>query len=148
MSSTVEFAGEVDPRKAWEILERNPKAMLIDVRTDAEFSFVGVPDLSSLSRNVWFVSWKLFPGMEQNASFVEEVNTRIAESGADELLLLCRSGVRSMQAAQALVSASAAGGGVVKAWNVAEGFEGDLDGQRRRGRINGWKAHDLPWVQS
>ena len=120
MSSTVEFAGEVDPREAWEILERNPKAMLIDVRTDAEFSFVGVPDLSSLARNVWFVSWKLFPGMEQNASFVEEVNTRIAESGADELLLLCRSGVRSMQAAQALVGASAAGGGVVKAWNVAE----------------------------
>ncbi len=148
MSGTIEFAGEMNPQSAWDVLASNPKAALVDVRTDAEFAFVGVPDLSSLSKNVWFVPWKTFPGMAANDSFVEEMTSRIVESGADELLFLCRSGARSMHAAQTMSGGVFEGEGVVKAWNVAEGFEGDLNGQRRRGRVNGWKAHDLPWVQS
>lgn len=148
MSGTIEFAGEVDPSTAWEKLTANPKAALVDVRSDAEFAFVGVPDLSPLSKDVWFVPWKTFPGMRPNETFFEEVAARLAQSGADEIFLLCRSGGRSMQAADALTRVAISGEGVVKAWNVAEGFEGDLNGARRRGRVNGWKARDLPWVQS
>lgn len=148
MSGTIEFAGEVDPKETWEKLAANPKAALVDVRSDAELAFVGVPDLSALSRNVWFVAWRKFPGMVANEAFLDEMSTRLAESGADEIFLLCRSGGRSMQAADALTRIQVSGEGVVKAWNVAEGFEGDLNGERRRGRVNGWKARDLPWVQS
>lgn len=148
MSGVFEFAGEVDPEQAWEMLAKDPKAALVDVRTSAETTFVGVPDLSELSKDVWFVVLREFPGMTPNSRFVDEIQARLAASGATDLLFLCRSGARSLHAAQTLEGAPVVGGGSVRTWNVKEGFEGDLDGDRHRGGVCGWKSRGLKWVQS
>lgn len=128
------------------MLEREPKAQLVDVRTMAEWNFVGLPDLSPLGRRVHCIEWQQFPSLTTNPDFVAEAVTAIEETGADRstpILLLCRSGARSRAAAIALTRA-----GFTKAFNIADGFEGDPDGQRHRGLTNGWKAAGLPWKQS
>lgn len=147
MSGAIEFGGEVTPQESWNALSHNPKAALIDVRTEAEFVFVGRPDLSSLGKDLWFIPWKVYPGMSINSEFVDEVASRIDENGIDELFFICRSGARSLDAAQAMTGRPTARG-VVRVVNVAEGFEGDLDAERHRGRVNGWKKSGLPWAQS
>lgn len=136
------YAGDVMPKEAWRILNEDPGAALIDVRTDAEWSFVGLPDLSGLGKETHCVSWQAFPAMDLNQRFVAEVEAR-GLSKDQPLLLLCRSGVRSRHAAIALTQA-----GYGTCYNVATGFEGDCDGNRHRGCTGGWKAEDLPWVQS
>lgn len=137
-----DYAGDLSAAEAWDLLKSNPKARLVDVRTQAEWSFVGLPDLGSLGREVELVEWQSFPTMQQNLGFVADV----AAQGADKatpVLFLCRSGARSRSAAIALTQA-----GYSKAYNVAGGFEGDLDGARHRGNRNGWKAAGLPWKQT
>ena len=135
------YAGDISPETAWEILTDDPGAVLVDVRTDAEWTFVGRPDLRDLDKKTLLVSWKRFPDMAINPAFVEDV----AEAGVnaeDTLILLCRSGQRSAAAAQALTAA-----GFRRCYNVSEGFEGDKDSQGRRGQREGWKARGLPWIQ-
>lgn len=135
------YAGDISPKQAWELLAKNPKATLVDVRTDAEFAYVGNPDLSSLGKQVLRVYWKVFPAMEANPNFVADV----ANSGVDRnapLLFLCRSGVRSRDAAIAMTAT-----GFKECYNVAGGFEGDKDAAGHRGTVNGWKVARLPWVQ-
>ncbi|HMB75896.1 MAG TPA: rhodanese-like domain-containing protein [Kiloniellaceae bacterium] len=136
------YAGDLAPTEAWALLEAEADAQLIDVRTDAEWSFVGRPDLSSLSRQVHFISWQVFPSMERNGNFISEMSARGFHQD-QPLLFLCRSGGRSMHAAMALSAA-----GFTKCYNVAEGFEGDKDAEGHRGADGGWKAAGLPWVQS
>ncbi len=135
------YAGDVAPREAWAILEKDPKAVLIDVRTDAEFSYVGVPDLSRLSKETAIVSWKLFPSMSVNPDFAEQVIS-LGVAPDTPILFLFRSGVRSRSAAQEMTSR-----GYQRCYNVSEGFEGDPDTARHRGNVNGWKVAGLPWVQ-
>lgn len=136
------YAGDISPETAWEILTDDPSAVLLDVRTDAEWTYVGVPDLRAIGKEPLLVSWKHFPSMIVNESFVADVEN--ASVGKDDtLVLLCRSGQRSAAAAQALT-----GAGFRRCYNVSEGFEGDKDNQGRRGLLAGWKAHGLPWVQS
>ena len=135
------YAGDLSARKAWDLLSENPKAQLVDVRTDAEFSYVGSPDLSSLGKEVLAVQWKIFPDMDINPEFVNQVSS----SGVDKdapLLFLCRSGVRSLGAAEAMTAA-----GFRECYNVAGGFEGDRDAEGHRGTVTGWKADGLPWRQ-
>ena len=135
------YAGDVGPTEAWRILSEDPEAVLVDVRTDAEWSYVGLPDLSSLNKQTLCVSWQVFPQMALNPRFAAEL-----EAGGvtkdQPLLLICRSGVRSRHAAVALTQA-----GYRCCYNVADGFEGPCDGQRHRGCAAGWKADELPWVQ-
>ncbi len=134
-------AGDLTPLETWEMLSEDPKAQLVDVRTDAEFAYVGNPDLSDLSKEVHQVYWKIFPAMEVNSDFV----TQITDAGFDKdtpLLFLCRSGVRSKYAAEALTAA-----GFTACYNVAGGFEGDKDPQGHRGTGNGWKVDGLSWKQ-
>jgi rhodanese-related sulfurtransferase len=145
-SSTQNYAGDISPRQAWEMLTADPKAQLVDVRTFAEWNFVGLPDLSSLSRQAHCVEWQTFPTMEVNPAFASAAVKAVTAAGAGQetpLLMLCRSGARSRAAAVAL-----AGAGFAKAYNIAGGFEGDPDGMRHRGHVNGWKAEGLPWRQS
>lgn len=135
------YAGDLSARKAWDLLSENPKAQLVDVRTDAEFSYVGSPDLSSLGKEVLAVQWKIFPDMDINPEFVNQVSS----SGVDKdapLLFLCRSGVRSLGAAEAMTAA-----GFRECYNVAGGFEGDRDAEGHRGTVAGWKVDGLPWRQ-
>ena len=133
------YAGDVSPREAWEMLEAAEDAILVDVRTLPEWQFVGLPDLASLGRQASLVSWQVWPEMGVNPNFVDEV---AASSRGGALLFICRSGVRSSHAA-----AAATGRGLGPCYNVAEGFEGDRDGEGHRGRAGGWKAAGLPWKQ-
>ena len=145
-SSTHDYAGDVGAAEAWEILKQDPKAQLVDVRTQAEWNFVGLPDLASLDRRVHCIEWQDFPMMQANANFVTEVSGALAAAGADQatpVLLLCRSGARSRAAAMAMTRA-----GFQKAFNIGDGFEGNLDAERHRGKNSGWKAEGLPWKQS
>lgn len=140
--TTASYAGDISPAEAWALLEKNPATLLVDVRTDAEWAFVGGPDLSSLGRTVARIAWQVYPGMAVNPDFAADV-AAMAPDKAAPLLLLCRSGVRSRAAAIAMTAA-----GYSQCWNIAGGFEGNLDAAKHRGNKDGWKAANLPWSQT
>jgi len=135
------YAGDLRPAEAWALLEEDPKAVLVDVRTAPEWGFVGVPRLDGLGKETLCISWQAYPDMARNADFAAEVAAKGV--GKDQpVLLLCRSGARSKAAAMALTQA-----GFGPCYNVAEGFEGDRDGALHRGSVGGWKVAGLPWAQ-
>lgn len=134
------YAGDVTARQAFDGLQQNPNAVLVDVRTTAEWSFVGVPRLAAPQQPL-FVEWQVYPTMQANARFVAELQQKGVTPGRP-VYFLCRSGARSKAAA---IAATAAGLG--PAYNVAGGFEGPIDGDGHRGRMDGWKAAGLPWRQ-
>jgi rhodanese-related sulfurtransferase len=128
------------------MLEGNPRAQLVDVRTLAEWAYVGLPDLSALKREALCVEWQSFPQMTQNPQFVAAASEKVRKAGAEAqtpLLFLCRSGARSRAAAIAMTRA-----GFPNSYNIADGFEGHLDEAHHRGKRSGWKATGLPWRQS
>ena len=142
----VHAVGEVTPLEAWELLKSDPKAQLVDVRTTAEWSFVGVPDLAQLGRRVLMIEWSSYPGMARNGEFETQVAGQLKAHGAGAetpIVFICRSGARSLSAAQAMSAK-----GYRRCFNLAGGFEGDLDGERHRGLQNGWKHEGLPWMQT
>ena len=140
--SSLDYAGDISATEAWERLKSDPKAQLLDVRTVAEWNFVGLPDLSGLGRRVHCVEWQSFPSGSRNPGFVMEAGQALDDPKA-QVMVICRSGARSRAAAIALTQA-----GFAQAFNIAGGFEGDLDSERHRGKKNGWKAQGLPWKQS
>ena len=126
------YAGDVSPQLAWQWVQSGD-AVLVDVRTDAEREWVGqVPGAVA-------VAWKQWPGMAMNPDF--DVQLRAAVPAGGRVLLLCRSGVRSIAAARRATELG------LSAYNVLEGFEGDPDGQAQRGYQGGWRFHGLPWRQ-
>lgn len=139
---------ELLPVQAWDRLKDDPSAVLIDVRTKAEWAFVGKPDLSSLNRSVMLVEWSRYPDMSANPRFVEEMNDALGGTIPTQILFICRSGVRSLNAAKAVLMSLTSETPAFDLFNVTEGFEGDLDQAKHRGGLNGWKAHGLPWRQS
>lgn len=139
--------GEVDPGTAWQILSEDESARLIDVRTRAEWGFVGVPELGELGQTPIFVEWSSFPDMSTNLSFAAEVEEAVGKNPGI-LLFICRSGSRSLRAARAVADHFVRKDVGVTCTNVAEGFEGDLDASGHRGGHNGWKARGLAWRQS
>jgi rhodanese-related sulfurtransferase len=127
------YAGGVSPQDAWALVQAGD-AVLVDVRTAEERKFVGlVPD--SLH-----VAWATGTSLTRNPRFVRELEAKTGKEAV--VLLLCRSGNRSAQAAEAAAKA-----GFTQVFNVLEGFEGELDGAQRRGASNGWRFHGLPWIQ-
>ncbi|MGN8244691.1 rhodanese-like domain-containing protein [Cellulomonas soli] len=136
------YAGDLTPQQAWDLLAADPDAILVDVRTDAEWRYVGVPDLRRLDRQAALVEWVSYPSGQPNPQFLTQVAaTGAAPGDGRALVFLCRSGQRSVGAAQA---ATAAGFG--PAYNVLEGFEGATGDDGHRGH-EGWRAAGLPWVQ-
>ena len=136
-----DYVGDLDPRQAWDLLSSDPAAVLVDVRTSAEWQWVGGADLSGLDKHTLGIEWMTSAG-ERNHRFVDQ----LAEAGVGPdtpVLFLCRSGGRSAAAARAAATA-----GYTAAYNVAEGFEGDPDDAGHRGSVNGWKVSGLPWRQS
>ncbi|WP_293764051.1 rhodanese-like domain-containing protein [uncultured Aquitalea sp.] len=133
-SAQLPYAGAMTPQEAWRLVETLTDAVLVDVRSAAEWQFVGfVP--SGLR-----IEWKTWPGMAPNPQFIAQLT---AQAGKEQtLLFLCRSGARSDEAARA-----AAAAGYKRAYNVLEGFEGDKNAEEHRGLLTGWKARGLPWVQ-
>jgi len=131
----------VSPVETWEALKAEPNAQLVDVRTDAEWNFVGVPDLGPAGKQVVLLPWQVYPTMARNASFEEQLG-QAGFTPDHHIYFLCRSGVRSLAAAEAARAA-----GFQNVYNVADGFEGPPDGSGHRGVAAGWKASGLPWRQ-
>lgn len=140
------YAGDVAPAEAWASLSSDRNAILVDVRTRAEWSWVGLPSLASLGKQPITLEWQVFPSMAVNPDFVDVLTAALDKAGIDReapIFFLCRSGVRSRSAAIAMTE-----GGWSRCFNVSEGFEGGLDGEGHRGRAQGWKARGLPWTQT
>lgn len=145
MSSELAYAGDLAPTEAWALLSGDRKARLVDVRTTAEWSYVGVPELGTAAAPL-FLEWQTWPDMAVNADFVPALGAALTAAGLDRddpVIFLCRSGVRSAAAAQALTAA-----GWRRAYNLSGGFEGPPDDDCHRGGVAGWKASGLPWTQT
>lgn len=126
---------EVTPEQAFA-WQRSGEAVIVDVRTEAERTWVGlVPGSLGLS-------WLNWPGMQVNADFDAAIQSIAAHHPGKKLLFLCRSGVRSIAAAQ-----RAGELGLDHCYSILEGFEGALDEHQHRGQVNGWRYRGLPWVQ-
>ena len=134
------YAGDVSPTETWSALEDDPRAVLVDVRNRAEWAYVGVPDLRRLGREVVCVEWQRYPDGRVNEQFVEERSAAGIEKD-QPLYFICRSGVRSIAAAEVATKA-----GWAEARNVLEGFEGPHGPEQHRD-VAGWKVAGLPWVQ-
>ena len=127
------YAGDLAPAQAWEKVAGG--AVLVDVRTDGEWAHIGVPDVSALNAEPVLIQWSLATG-QPNPEFLARLQAAVPAE--KPLVFLCRSGARSLAAAEA---ATAAG---YTAFNVVEGFEGVPDGHGDR-TVNGWKNRKLPW---
>ena len=125
------YAGDITAEQAWQWAEQG-EAILVDVRTDAERAWVGhVPGGIA-------IAWKLWPGMVPNPDFEQAL---LALPKDKKLVMLCRSGVRSVAAAKRATELG------LLAYNILEGFEGDLDANAHRGQTGGWRKRGLPWAQ-
>lgn len=127
------YAGDVSALLAWHWVQAG-EAVLVDVRTDAEREWVGfVPGAVP-------AAWKQWPGMAMNPDFDRQVQAAAADG--KKLVLLCRSGVRSVAAAKRATELG------LEAYNILEGFEGDPDANAQRSRKGGWRMRGLPWRQN
>jgi rhodanese-related sulfurtransferase len=140
------YGGDVSAADAWRDLKATPEATLVDVRTAAEWAYVGLPTLDSIGKRVLLVAWDDFPSGALVPDFIGRLKSALATAGVGTdapIYFLCRSGNRSRHAA---IAATAAG--YRRAYNIELGFEGRLDASRHRGTAGSWKAENLPWVQS
>lgn len=140
------YAGDVSAQAAWADLAKSSQAMLVDVRSQAEWVYVGVPVLSSIGKTTLLVEWDDFTTRSRVPDFIGRLTTALDEHGISKdapLYFICRSGNRSRTAA---IEATAAG--FTKSFNIEFGFEGRLSPERHRGTPGSWKAENLPWVQS
>ena len=133
----------VTPLQAFELLSKEPRAVLIDVRSEMEFLFVGHPE------GAVHVPWIDEPEWDVNPNFVKHVRqvmlgglSHSSEQSSAPVLLICRSGKRSLEAGEKLIEA-----GFTDVYNVTEGFEGELDDHHHRSSLGEWRFHGLPWAQ-
>ena len=126
----------LDPRAAWTLLQQNPEAVLVDCRTEIEFMYVGHPVGAE------HVAWQEGPDWEVDPQFAAKVARVVKGDLTRPVLLICRSGNRSVDAGKALEDA-----GFSAVYNVLHGFEGELDDNHHRGSMNGWRFEGLPWEQ-
>jgi rhodanese-related sulfurtransferase len=140
------YAGDVTPQEAWEILKNEKNAVLLDVRSAAEWKFIGIPDLASIDKDVTAIEWKNYPGagdsMIENTDFIDQVKS-ICPNPDTKILSLCRSGQRSISTSIVLTNE-----GFNQCYNVKEGFEGDMNDDKHRGQTGGWKVRGLAWKQT
>ena len=129
------YEGALLPDEAYEVMQSAPGAKLVDVRTHAELEWVGrIPNAAE-------IEWAAYPGMKSNPNFIAQLEQQVDKEAL--VMFICRSGVRSHNAAIAATRA-----GYVDCYNVLEGFEGDKDADEHRNMLNGWRVSGLPWEQS
>lgn len=129
------YAGALLPSEAQALMQKVPGAKLVDVRTHAEWEYVGhIPETV-------LIEWNTYPSGQRNPQFLEELQAKVAKTEAP-VMFLCRSGARSHHAAMAATLA-----GYPNSYNIIEGFEGDKDAHGHRNSVGGWRAAGLPWVQ-
>lgn len=139
--NNLNYAGNLTSKKAWEFLKEVSNFQLIDCRSSAEWNFVGVPDLSSINKKVYFIEWQKSPFMEKNDNFLKEI-IDFGLTKDTKMIFICRSGARSRSAAEFLTNQ-----GYKNCFNFSDGFEGIHDINGHRGNVNGWKFSKLPWKQ-
>ena len=138
------YAGDVTAKEAWEVLASVPQAVLVDVRTQVEWTLIGQPDLSSIDKEPVYLQWVTTGG--PNPNFVDELKAALEERQVPTdapIYFMCQSGGRSKISAQQCTEL-----GYAHCYNIAEGFEGDLDQHRHRNSVSGWKVSGLPWYQN
>jgi rhodanese-related sulfurtransferase len=136
----------ITPKETWQLLQDNPKAVMIDIRSEMEYLFVGHP------KGAVHIAWIDEPDWKVNPRFAVEIRKVLLggivyhpeDSHIDSVpvLLICRSGRRSLEAGHHLIKE-----GFTNVYNVVEGFEGALDGEHHRSTVGGWRFHGLPWEQ-
>jgi rhodanese-related sulfurtransferase len=133
----------LNPKQAWELLQHEPRAILVDIRSTMEYLFVGHPKGSI------HIPWMDEPDWTVNPDFVRRVRELMlggaicdSDSGCAPIILICRSGKRSLEAGRKLIEA-----GFGEVFNVLEGFEGELDDDHHRSTLGGWRHAALPWEQ-
>ena len=142
MTNASHAVSDASAEEAFEGLKADDRARLVDVRTRAEWVYVGVPLVEDGREDPLFLQWQTFPEMSVDEGFGTALSQRCPDTDAP-LYFLCRSGARSLAAAREMASR-----GYTRCFNVADGFEGPPDEDGHRGRIAGWKAAGLPWRQS
>jgi rhodanese-related sulfurtransferase len=136
------YAGDLTPQEAWEMLRDTPEATLVDIRTDAEWRYVGMPDLGDIGGRVEYIEWTTYPDGDPNPTFLDELAAvGLIPGSGTPILFICRAAHRSVDAS---IAATAAGLG--PCYNVLEGFEGPVGDDGHRGH-SGWRAAGLPWYQ-
>ena len=139
MSVSEGYKGDITPEEVWQTLGENEQAVLVDVRTAAEWKYVGVADISNLPSKSIYIEWVSFPGDKFNENFPRELSQAVP-SHQTPLYFLCRSGVRSIGAAKLATSM-----GYENCFNILEGLEGVFDEKGHRGTVSGWQARGFPW---
>lgn len=137
------YAGDVTAAQAWEALTNEAAAVLVDVRTEVEWNLIGKPDLSAHDKEPVFLQWVKMGGVNKN--FLPELEAALEERGVAKdapIYFMCQSGGRSKMAAMQCTEV-----GYTRCYNIADGFEGDLDEHRHRNSVSGWKVAGLPWYQ-
>jgi rhodanese-related sulfurtransferase len=137
VESRLPYAGAVSPEEAFELLQQDPNALLVDVRTRAELDWVGRPLVGD--GQYVHIEWTRYPGGVPNADFIDQL--RKTATPDTPVLFLCRSAARSKLAAAAAHEA-----GFKKAYDLLEGFEGAKDGNGHRKTLEGWCKRGLPWM--
>jgi rhodanese-related sulfurtransferase len=132
---------QITPQLAFDKLINNENSILIDVRTPEEFNFVGIVDASKFNNRMILIPWQTLPQMQFNNNFANELTSKTSYN--NELLFICRTGGRSQQACELANQL-----GYINCFNITNGFEGDLNSEGQRGKVNGWKASNLSWRQS
>lgn len=128
------YEGALLPAEAYQLMQEAPAARLVDVRTKAEWDWVGrIPGAVE-------IEWQAYPGMQLNSQFLSQLEQRVDKESL--VMFICRSGVRSHHAA-----ALATHSGYPDCYNVLEGFEGDKDASQHRNSTGGWRKGGLPWIQ-
>ena len=131
------------PQQAWQLMQDDPRTVLVDIRSSMEFLFVGHP------KGAVHVPWIDEPDWTVNPHFATDIRKLLLggsictiDEGCAPVVLICRSGKRSLEAGKALLD-----GGFIRVFHIDEGFEGNLDDDHHRSSSGGWRFHGLPWEQ-
>ncbi len=138
---------QISPKEAYQLLTNDKNSVLIDVRTFEEIHFVGFVDPEAFDSRMVLLPWQIFPDMQINPEFAEGLDEGMQNFFSDvakevKIIFICRTGGRSNAAANHAINL-----GYKNCFNLSSGFEGDLNKDSHRGKINGWKADLLPWRQ-
>ena len=133
---TLPLLQHLEPKETWDFLQATPDAVFVDVRMEIESMYVGRPP------NVINIPWYEYPNFEADTSAFVAAVKREVKNLDQPIVLICRSGARTLDAGKALLDV-----GFTRVINVLHGFEGALDGSDHRSTVNGWRFDGLPWEQ-
>ena len=135
---------QISSKEAFEEINSNVGALLIDVRSELEWKKIGIPDLGDLNKRLVLLELQSMPSMEINQNFLAELEETLRNRNVKNVMFMCKAGVRSQAAAVKSISVLLNANKNIKICNVSDGFEGkgfSIFG----GITSGWKNSGLPW---